>query len=273
MAYLEIPPPPALRAALVCFWAIDPEAGPPAAPERRVYPDGCFDLVFDLEQGGCAAGAAAVGPMTRPILVPRGTRPHFGIRLRPGPASRLFGPPLAELRDAQLAAETLLGRGVTELGERLAAATTPTDRARLAGEFLVRRLALLDPDPLLSRRLQMALAAARDGARVGDLAARIGITARQLERSFLRDVGLRPKEILRLARFRKALERIRSRTVASLARLAQELGYADQAHLTREFARFAGQAPSALLKTGPSQGPWESDLFKSRDGLGPILNP
>lgn len=272
MPYLEIAPLPALSRAVVCFWAVRPEAAGPVARERRVYPDGCFDLVFDLDRPGLPLSSAAVGPMTRAIVVAPAAGAHFGIRFRPGRASRLFGPPLSELRDLHLPAEDFLGAGVRELGERLAREATDWSRARMAARFLVRRLEALGGDRFLAARLQLALGAARDGARVGDLAVRLGITARQLERTFLREVGLRPKELFRLARFRRGLERLRTGSVPTLARLADELGYADQAHFTREFARFAGQSPSAVLRSVPSGEPASSDLFKSGDRPAPILS-
>jgi len=257
MAYVELIPPARLRPAVVCFWNVTPVQV--AVPARRVYPDGCFDLVFDLDSN--ASSALAVGPMTRAIVVSGPARADvFGIRFRPGPASRLFGP-LSELRDAAVDASLLFGRGVAELHERLAAVPEAAGRAGLAAAFLERWLAGPATDSPIDR-LTLAVAAAAPGARVADLAAWSGLSARQLERVFLRDIGLRPKELLRLVRFRAALARLRGGASRSLTELAYELGYADQAHFTREVRRFAGLTPSAIRRAHQAAAPPESDLFK-----------
>ena len=48
-----------------------------------------------------------------------------------------------------------------------------------------------------------------------------------------------------------------------LAAVAFEAGYADQAHLTREFRRLAGRQPAALLRTGAGPAGERSDSFKT----------
>lgn len=53
--------------------------------------------------------------------------------------------------------------------------------------------------------------------------------------------GLRAVQLVRLARFRRALTLLDG--TASLAAVAVGAGYADQAHLTREFLRMAGVTP------------------------------
>lgn len=79
------------------------------------------------------------------------------------------------------------------------------------------------------------------------LAASHGVGYKQLERSFARDVGLTPKHFARVARVQRALELATSLPGASLARLAVDSGYADQAHFTREFSRLIGVAPRAFF--------------------------
>jgi AraC-like DNA-binding protein len=69
------------------------------------------------------------------------------------------------------------------------------------------------------------------------------VSERTLERRFVRAAGLRPAELRRLARFRRAL-RLRAAGETRWSMLAAGAGYADQAHLAREFRRFAGVTPT-----------------------------
>jgi transcriptional regulator GlxA family with amidase domain len=77
--------------------------------------------------------------------------------------------------------------------------------------------------------------------RIDTLAARLGCSRRHLAKRFAEDVGAPPKLASRLIRFEAARGRLGA---VPLARLAADHGYADQAHLTREFAQLGGAPPS-----------------------------
>jgi len=80
--------------------------------------------------------------------------------------------------------------------------------------------------------------AARGQVRVESLADSVGLGVRQLERQFLEAVGLSPKTFLKTARLQRALLRLRAgHTPADVASVC---GFADQAHLAREFRHVAG---------------------------------
>jgi transcriptional regulator GlxA family with amidase domain len=65
---------------------------------------------------------------------------------------------------------------------------------------------------------------------------------------FRREFGMAPKLFARVARFDRAVELLRRDRVASLAQVAVDCAYADQAHLTREFCEFAGSPPAAFQR-------------------------
>ena len=104
------------------------------------------------------------------------------------------------------------------------------------------------PDPLVlaaTRRLGFP------GSRVEWLADALGISDRQLRRRFRRFVGYGPKTLDRVLRFRRLVSQspaIRSGD-GDLARLAAELGYADQAHMTRDCVALSGLTPGRLAAT------------------------
>lgn len=84
--------------------------------------------------------------------------------------------------------------------------------------------------------------------RITDLARSLEISRRQLERRFPATAGTSPKTAARVARFRQAVDALHARPSDSLSRLAYRLGYADQAHMTREFKAFAGQSPGVYAR-------------------------
>jgi AraC-like DNA-binding protein len=79
--------------------------------------------------------------------------------------------------------------------------------------------------------------------RVDELSAASGMTARTLQRLFADYVGVSPKWVMRRARLHEAAERADSGEPVDWAVLASDLGYADQAHLTRDFTVTIGIPP------------------------------
>ena len=87
-----------------------------------------------------------------------------------------------------------------------------------------------------------------DEAQVSELADRWGRSARTVHRQILRSTGLAPKRLLATNRFSRAVYDL-STQPAKLSSMAGELGFADQAHLTREFQRHAGLSPAAFRRS------------------------
>jgi len=84
-----------------------------------------------------------------------------------------------------------------------------------------------------------------------ELATRMIVSRRTLDRNFMRHTGLTPGEFLQIHRYHAARKAIRA-GAGSLSAIAQDAGYADQAHMTREFRRFAGKTPRHKRGDDPS---------------------
>jgi AraC-like DNA-binding protein len=79
--------------------------------------------------------------------------------------------------------------------------------------------------------------------RVEDLAEREGVSPRTLQRRFAEHIGMSPKWVIRRYRLYEAAERVARGTDVRWADLAAELGFSDQAHLTRELTAALGMPP------------------------------
>ncbi|MGE8536586.1 MAG: helix-turn-helix domain-containing protein [Chryseobacterium sp.] len=73
-------------------------------------------------------------------------------------------------------------------------------------------------------------------------------TVRTLERKFKQSSGHTVKDISGIMRFEQIRNRLWHAPEASIAALAQEFGYTDQSHLSREFKRYSGITPAALAR-------------------------
>ena len=163
-----------------------------------------------------------------------------GIRLRRGAAGPALGLPASELRDKRVAIADIWGASGRILRDRVGESTS---RREVLEQALLSRLQQMEtPDALVlaaTRRLGLP------GSRVATLAQTLGTSERQLLRRFNDSVGYGPKTLDRVLRF----QRFRSiaATGTDLARAAADLGYADQAHLTRECVRLSGLTPGRLV--------------------------
>jgi transcriptional regulator GlxA family with amidase domain len=99
-----------------------------------------------------------------------------------------------------------------------------------------------------ARALIERLAAEPEGASVSDMAARAGITRQHLRRVFEEHVGYGPKKLARILRLRRALRLIDTRGGNTLASVALDAGYYDQAHMNADFRDLAGRPPLGLAE-------------------------
>jgi AraC-like DNA-binding protein len=126
--------------------------------------------------------------------------------------------------------------------------------ARAAYDDALRRLLPVDGEGLLVDRLVALVESRPDLTRVDQLCAETGLSERALQRLAARRLGLSPKWLVQRRRLQEAAERLRERT-ATAAQVAADLGYADQPHLTRDFARVTGMTPgefTARYAPGPA---------------------
>ena len=82
---------------------------------------------------------------------------------------------------------------------------------------------------------------------IGRIADEVGWSHRHLIARFRQQAGLRPKTAARLVRFDGVLRRIDERRPLDWGQVAADVGYADQAHLVRDFRQFTGGTPSEFL--------------------------
>jgi AraC-like DNA-binding protein len=109
--------------------------------------------------------------------------------------------------------------------------------------WLLRRVRPVGVEPTPAILVAQKLYGAKGQARVAELAEAVGPSRRQLERGFQKDLGIAPKPLAKLIRFEEACNQIWLEPNRNLTTLAFDLGYADQAHFTREFKALAGVSP------------------------------
>ena len=251
IAYAEFAPGAAVQDLVVSYWSFTVRRLPWPGFRHLVWPDGCVSVSVALVDGRPVA-TPLLGPRREPypVDVAPGTQ-YWGIRFRPemgpaalsrpasslrdqvGPAHDWFGgEPIARLEQAVL--ESLAPFGPLPTGERAEAAV-----GLVFDRWLFDAADTTHPPDGAIRDAVRAIVATEGNVPIAAVAELVGLSMRHLQRGFKDAVGLSPKEYALIRRGRHALRRMvdQGGAAGAMARLAAESGYADQAHLTRDFRR------------------------------------
>ena len=260
--FARFPAGDALEGLVEWFWAVAWSLPPGAVHEQEVlnHPAGNLS-VGTLDDRGVPLDPpegrvyGVLGGVSRRRLTGDGWT--VAARTSVGGLGVFLDRPARTAADAQLSfAEGLPGLdGPRVLAEVTAVDDNPqrVDRLRLALEDLVSRR---DPALVAESRQVVAVAGMiehdRSLCRVEQLARAAGVSVRSLQRLFDVHVGASPSFVIRRWRIIEAAEAARRATEEGRqwrgwATVAAELGYADQAHLTRDFTRHLGVSPSTYV--------------------------
>ena len=237
--------PDALRPYVGCFWIVTPKAG----ARIRVVPDGTTAVFAELQKNQHPEWFLR-GPVFRPVER-RFTVPMtlVGVRLRPGVAFMLSGIAAHSMMDRRIAL-----RQCTVFRELASIDPPPRNPAQCIDalqRFLIHRLQHTSVHAVVAAALR-EIDREHGGLPVADVAARCGVSARHLDRLMRLWVGYAPKRYASIVRFQSTLDQMQQEPGRSVAFIAAETGFFDQAHLTVNVARFAGATPGHLLSAGVS---------------------
>jgi AraC-like DNA-binding protein len=143
--------------------------------------------------------------------------------------------------------DDVLGPEAERLAERLHDAASWPLRFRILDDAIHRRLAAApDPSPGVTWAYRRVLDT-HGRVRIGALASELGWSRKRLAARFREEVGLPAKSLARIVRFRRAVGFLEHDEERSLAEIALDCGYFDQAHLNRDFRALAGSTPTEFL--------------------------
>jgi AraC-like DNA-binding protein len=236
--YQEFQPSADLRDFIACTW-VRLVRGPEDEVSDAILPDGCADIMAYDDHPPRVAGPDAV---TRRIRLPTSIA-ITGIRLRPGACRAVLGCPADKLVNGSILLSDLTP-GASALHQRLTLAGSL--RVRLAVlEAWVR--AALDRAPEKDRAVIHAcrMLGGDTTITIDEVARRLDWNARTIHRRFIAACGYSPKHFQRIMRIQSALQAANAAPARRLGELAATAGYADQAHMTRDFRDITGFTPAA----------------------------
>ncbi len=261
-SFAQAAPPPFLTDWVDALWVA---RGTIAYTRERIMPTTSPVLIINLgspfrvrasrrdDGDGFRTDGWIVGPQTGYVEnIPTAETNVVGATLQPWGASVLFGIDTIELKDRIVDLDLLWGPGLGRLRERLDRSTDASWRIRVLAESLAaRRTAGLPirrtgpPSRVEYAATQLARPMATSVSRVS---AELEVSRKHLNALFGRYVGLSPRTFTRIQRFNHALQGLAGPESPSLAQVAHDLGYYDQAHMNRDFVTFGEITPTEYLR-------------------------
>lgn len=172
-----------------------------------------------------------------------------GVGFRPGGFRPFLGGPVSAITDRFTPVEEIFGPGAHAVADEIIAAPGADEAVTLLEGFLrSRRPDRADPMVAEVTAIMDRIAADPGLLRVDELAEALGTGTRRLQRIFAEYVGVAPKWVIRRYRMQEAADRAGAGTGVDWAALAAELGYADQAHFTRDFSGVIGISPAQYAR-------------------------
>src|SRR6266568_1980929 len=211
---LRWPAAPALDPFVDYYWVVSWDLAGEEPYQVSVLTHPCVHLVFEPR------GALIYG-VVRGVFTYRleGAGRVFGVRFRPGCFRPFLGSAVSAITDRSLGAGEIIGTDASAVARSVAAAA---DEEVAAADLAI--------------------------TRVDELARRLGVGTRTLQRLFAAYVGVPPKWVIRRYRLHEAAERAVLGTDVDWPGLATDLGYCDQAHLIRDFTATVGASPARYAR-------------------------
>ncbi|MFF4347305.1 DUF6597 domain-containing transcriptional factor [Streptomyces sp. NPDC001530] len=231
------------------YWVVRWDLPDGETYEQRVIPHPASHLVFE-------AGAATVEAISPHEFVRRleGRGQVLGVKFRPAGFRPFLRGAVSKIAGQRLVAAEVFGGEVDDIARVLGAADDVNACTAVVETFL--RSLGTDPLPRTAALNGVVdlIVADTSLTRVGDLAERLGMNARTLQRLFAEHVGLSPKWVINRSRIHQAADLAAREGAIDWAALAAELGYSDQSHLVRDFTATVGMPPDRYSKTSTAGG-------------------
>jgi len=253
MQHQEFEPPEILKDAIKCFWYDTRDFGN-LQSDFEVVPDGYAEIIFyfgntlNIFYNGALQALPSpfiMGLLDRPVLLnTKNILQIIGIRCYPWTVFDLLG--LPSRNDGIQIFEHPIVQLQATLEESVRDGRIDEALAKVKQYFLNEHSCIATNSLLF--KAGVAMRKTKGTLPVRQIATAAHATVRTLERKFKQASGYTVKDVSGLIRFEQIRNQLWVDPNANLAGLAQEFGYTDQSHLTREFKRYSGTTPAAFAR-------------------------
>ena len=246
--YREYYPCNELRPFIACLWTCNSIGSIKEPIYYRIIPDGCIDIVFNLNRITTGEYGSVVGLMNSPEKIKmENIIDLVGVRFWPAGAVPFLNISVFDFTDDAINLKSILGKEALALCDEIYNLISPERRVKVIENKLKSLLKdVKTPDKLIQQVLYKIL---KNGGNVviKELVAELDITQRSLTRKFKKWIGTSPKTFSRIIKFQNIIYELNRVSEVEWSNFALENGYYDQSHLIREFKSFYGLTPDQLF--------------------------
>lgn len=273
MQYQTFEPHKDLASFIKCYWTLEVPAES-SAEKQRIIPDGCIEMAFILgDDIQCYTSedefilqprALVLGQTLAPFYIkPTGYVHTFAIRFYPYGFSNFVSKSLHHLANTETPIALLFEESTAkEIERNIVQATHTQERIQIIERFFLDRLTEKAVIDQIVKTTLDALLASKGSASILTILKEEASKRRQLERRFLKLIGMSPKQLGKVIRLQAALKLLLQPQPESLTHIAYESQYYDQTHFIKDFKEFTGITPKDFLEDDSMR---LSSLFYSND--------
>jgi hypothetical protein len=258
MDYQTFQPQADLESVVKCYWTLEVPADT-NAQRQRIIPDGCIEMIFilgdDIKRFTSETEfilqhrAMVLGQIIEPLYIePTGYVNSFAVRFYPYGFANFVTTPIKSLADKETPIDLLFEKTkAKELERNIVQASNTKARIEIVEGFLLGKLKSETTIDTIVKSTIDTLLSTKGKAPINAILKEDLSKRRQLERKFLKQIGISPKQLSKVIRLQTALKMLVNEPAESLTKIAYESEYYDQAHFIKDFKEFTGTNPGEFL--------------------------
>ena len=225
------------------YWIVNWDLRGQKPYQSEVLPYPCVHLIIEKDQ------SRIYGVMKEKfsrLLADKGK--VLGVKFRPGAFYPFWKSPVSGLTGGSIGLQDAFGVEGEDLEEVILSMEDEEKMIEVVEAFLRERLPERDENVETVNRVVDLIAADRETTRVAEVAGRLHLNKRTLQRLFYRYVGVGPKWVIRRYRLHEAADRLAEDEAVNWPEMALNLGYFDQAHFIKDFKALVGASPAEYAR-------------------------
>jgi len=258
MNYQTFQPNSNLESLVSCYWTLEVPAEYDSQ-RQRIIPDGTIEMAFILgdnikrytseDEFTMQPRAMVLGQIMEPFYIePTGYVNTFAIRFYPYSFANFVTIPIKDLANKETPIELLFGeRTANELEQKIIEAANTSERIEIIETFLLDQLNEKTIIDKIVKTTIDTLLETNGSASISVILKEDLSKRRQLERNFIKQIGISPKQLGKVIRLQTALKMLLNKKTENLTEIAYKSEYFDQAHFIKDFKEFTGINPKEFL--------------------------
>lgn len=259
MNYNTYKPHQDLDALINIYWTLEASADD-NAQKQRIIPDGGVELAFILgddikrftsdTEYILQPRAMVLGQITEPFYIqPTGYVNTFAVSFYPYGITNFISEPLKNLVNKETPLHLLFGEETAhELESNIIAASNTEERIKIIETFLFDKLKDKTTIKNIVKATVDTLFSTKGNLKIKEILKDDLNKRRQIERNFLKQVGISPKKLAKIIRLQTALKIMLNEDIENLTSIGYESDYYDQSHFIKDFKEFTGVLPKEFYE-------------------------